>query len=183
MKRMISKMTAVCLLSGTLLFSSCIGSFGLFNHLLTWNKGVSDKFVNELVFLVLHVVPVYPIAYIADALVLNSVEFWSGENPMANVGDVKQVKGENGDYLVKTLENGYEITRKGETASMQLVFDQELNTWNVVAEGATTPLLHFNDDGTAAMYLPDGEAMNVTLDAQGVAAARVATADIYLAGR
>ena len=26
---------------------------------------------------------------------------------MANVGDVKKVKGENGDYLVKTLENGY----------------------------------------------------------------------------
>jgi hypothetical protein len=183
MKRMISKMTAVCLLSGTLLFSSCIGSFGLHSHLVEWNKGIGNKFVNELAYLVLNIVPVYPIAYLADALVLNSIEFWSGENPMANVGDVKQVKGENGNYLVKTLENGYEITREGETAAMQLVYDQELNTWNVVAEGTTTPVLHFNDDGTAAMYLSGGEAMNVTLDAQGVAAARVATSDIYTAAR
>ena len=32
-----------------------------------------------------------------------------------------------------------------------------------------------NDDGTAQMTLPNGEEMTVTLDAQGVAAARQAT--------
>ena len=30
---------------------------------------------------------------------------------MANVGDVKKVKGENGNYMVKTLENGYSIAQ------------------------------------------------------------------------
>ena len=34
---------------------------------------------------------------------------------------------------------------------------------------------HLNDDGTAQMTLPNGEEMTVTLDAQGVAAARQAT--------
>ena len=43
---------------------------------------------------------------------------------MANVGDVKKVKGENGNYMVKTLENGYSITKEGETASMDLILDQ-----------------------------------------------------------
>ena len=183
MKR--SKLTLVAVvLSGSLLFSSCVGSFGLFNRLSSWNQGVGTKFVNELVFLAFNIVPVYGVAYLADALVINSIEFWSGSNPMANVGDVKKVKGENGNYLVKTLENGYSITKEGETTAMELVYDKELNTWNVVAEGVSTELLQMNGDGTAQMYLPNGEAMNVTLDAQGVAAARQATMiNTYYAAR
>ena len=183
MKR--GKLTLVAVvLSGSLLFSSCVGSFGLFNRLSSWNQSVGNKFVNELVFLAFNIVPVYGVAYLADALVINSIEFWSGSNPMANVGDVKKVKGENGNYLVKTLENGYSITKEGETTAMELVYDKELNTWNVVAEGVSTELLQMNGDGTAQMYLPNGEAMNVTLDAQGVAAARQATMiNTYYAAR
>ena len=69
--------------SGTILFSSCVGSFGLFNRISSWNQSVGNKFVNELVFLALNIVPVYGVAYLADALVINSIEFWSGSNPMA----------------------------------------------------------------------------------------------------
>ena len=59
-----------------------------------------------------------------------------------------------------------------------------VSTWNVVAEGVSTELLQMNGDGTAQMYLPNGEAMNVTLDAQGVAAARQATMiNTYYAAR
>ena len=32
-------------------------------------------------------------------MLFRSIEFWSGSNPMANVGDVKKVKGENGNYV------------------------------------------------------------------------------------
>ena len=124
MKR--EKLTLVAvLLSGSLLFSSCVGSFGLFNRLSSWNQSIGSKFVNELVFLAFNIVPVYGVSYLADALVINSIEFWSGSNPMANVGDVKKVKGENGNYMVKTLENGYSITKEGETASMDLIFKVE----------------------------------------------------------
>ena len=65
-----SKLTLVAVvLSGSLLFSSCVGSFGLFNRLSSWNQGVGNKFVNELVFLAFNIVPVYGVAYLADALV------------------------------------------------------------------------------------------------------------------
>ena len=148
-----SKLTLVAVvLSGSLLFSSCVGSFGLFNRLSSWNQGVGNKFVNELVFLAFNIVPVYGVAYLADALVINSIEFWSGNNPLASIGDVKKVKGENGNYLVETLENGYSITKEGdETASMELIYDKDLNTWNVVADGVSTELLQMNNDGTAQM--------------------------------
>lgn len=177
-------MAATVLVCGSFLCSSCVGSFGLHSRLATWNQGISNKFVNELVYLACNIIPVYPVCYLADALVINSIEFWSGSNPMASIGDVKKVKGENGNYLVETIENGYSITKEGEEMSMQLIYDQEQNTWNVVADGVTSELLQMNEDGTAQMYLPNGEAMNVTLDAQGVATARLAVeGNLYYAAR
>ena len=81
-------------------------------------------------------------------------------------------------------ENGYSITKEGETASMELIYDKDLNTWNVVADGVSTELLQINNDGTAQMTLPNGEDLTVTLDAQGVSAARQATmVNTYYAAR
>ena len=184
MKKINLKMAATVMICGAFLLSSCAGSFGLHSKLVNWNQSIGNKFVNELVYLACNIIPVYGVCYLADAVVINSIEFWSGSNPMASVGDIKKVKGENGDYLVKTLENGYSITKEGENLSMELVYNKEANTWNVVADGVSTELLQMNNDGTAQMYLPNGEAMNVTLDAQGVATARqAAMVNTYYAAR
>lgn len=46
-----TKLTVLCaIMSGSLLFSSCIGSFGLWSKLKDWNQGLGNKFVNEIVF-------------------------------------------------------------------------------------------------------------------------------------
>lgn len=169
-----------CLLCSTVLFSSCVGSFGLFNRLSAWNKTVGTKFVNELVFVALNIVPVYPIAFLVDALVLNSIEFWSGSNPVDEIGAVKIIKGEQGDYRVETLENGYSISKVGESTSMELLHDKDANSWSVVVDGVSTELLTLNNDGTADMVLPNGSVMHVTLDAQGLMAARQAAVDYPL---
>ena len=42
------------LLSATLLTTSCVGSFGLFNKLASWNKeATGSKILNELIFIVI----------------------------------------------------------------------------------------------------------------------------------
>lgn len=180
-----NKAVLVCaMLSGSVLFSSCIGSFGLWNSLKDWNQGVSNKFVNELIFLAFHIVPIYEVAYLADVLVLNSIEFWSGSSPVASIGEVKTVQGENGEYLVKTNEDGYTISKKGEEKSVDLVYNKEKNTWNAVADGQSFELVKINEDGTATMNLQNGTSMTVVPDAQGVAAARVATGNsLFFAAR
>ncbi len=100
----------VCLMAGAMMTSSCIGSFPLFNKTLAWNKKLSNKFVNELVFIVGS--PVYALFGLADLLVLNSIEFWSGSSPLAKAGQVENVWGQDGkQYAVKTLKDGYEIGR------------------------------------------------------------------------
>lgn len=178
MKR--SKTLVVCaMLGGSIMFSSCIGSFGLWNNLKDWNQGVSNKFVNELIFVAFHIVPVYEIAYLADVLVLNSIEFWSGSNPTASIGEVKEVKGENGEYLVKTNTDGYTITKKGEEKSVDLVYNKDNNTWNAVADGQSFELVKMNEDGTATVSMQNGTSMTVTPDAQGVAAVRVQPEVLY----
>jgi len=183
MKKLNWKAAATLMVCGAFMFSSCIGSFALHNRLTNWNEGIGDKFVNEIVFLALNIVPVYGICYLADVLVINSIEFWSGSNPVASIGDVKTVKGENGNYLVTTLENGYSIAKEGEDASMNLIYDQDQNSWNVVSDGYSNELFRINENGCVEFGLPNGEAMTVTPDAQGVAQLRAATGGTYFAMR
>ncbi len=173
----------VFMLSGSILFSSCIGSFGLFNRMKNWNHTIGNKFVNELVFVALHIVPVYEVVYLADLLVINSIEFWSGKNPAMKEGEVKEIKGENGNYTLETIENGYSITKEGE-ATVELIYHKENSTWNIVTVDTSTELIRMNDDGTADLFLPGGDTMNITLDAQGIVAARqVAMCGRYFAAR
>ena len=70
------------LLALTLMFSGCYGPFRLTRKLHTWNGQVGEKWANEFVFLVLVWVPVYSLATLGDALIFNSVEFWTGDNPI-----------------------------------------------------------------------------------------------------
>ena len=83
MKRKYLTVAVVMALATSLLGTSCIGRFQLTNKLLSWNHQVGNKFVNELVFFAFWILPVYEVSALADLLVLNSIEFWSGSNPVA----------------------------------------------------------------------------------------------------
>lgn len=65
------------------LFCSCLGPNKLFNKLHDWNlEATENKWANEGIFVVLNIIPVYGVAYCVDIIVLNSIEWWSGKNPM-----------------------------------------------------------------------------------------------------
>lgn len=64
--------------------TSCYGPFKLTKKLHRWNGEVENKWAREGLFLVLVIVPVYPFAALGDAIIFNSIEFWSGENPIDN---------------------------------------------------------------------------------------------------
>ena len=89
------KVSAV-LLAATLLTSSCVGSFSLFNKLAGWNKeATGNKFLNELIFILIS--PAYAVCTVADVLVLNTIEFWTGSNPVAQrVGTTQEITGKDG---------------------------------------------------------------------------------------
>ena len=74
----------MALLCVGVLASGCYGPFNLTRRLHHWNGQAGSKWANEAVFLVFAVaVPaVYGFATLGDALVFNSIEFWTGNNPV-----------------------------------------------------------------------------------------------------
>lgn len=124
MRKTILSVAIVCLLGSTMLTTpSCIGSFSLSNRLLGWNNTLGNKFLNELVFFAFWVLPVYEVCGLADLLVLNSIEFWSGSNPMAK-GE-RTIEGNDGKYLVRCDGKGYDIVSCNDGNSVRLDFDAE----------------------------------------------------------
>ena len=160
------------LLAVTIVLSSCIGSFQLTNRIKDWNSNLGNKFVNELVFLACHIVPVYEICIFVDAVVLNSIDFWTGKQALANAGEKKIVKNSEGqDIEITALENGYNLT-DGVT-SMNLLFNAEEQIWSAEYNNQTTDLIKLVDENNAQLFLMDGNVMDITLDAEGMDMARM----------
>ena len=61
----------------------CMGTGGLGGKVKKFNLEVTEhRWGREAVFLGLHIIWVYRICTVLDLLVFNSIEFWSGENPI-----------------------------------------------------------------------------------------------------
>ncbi len=73
--------------------TACYGPFALTKKLHTWNGTLGNKWVNELVFFALFVIPAYGLCTLGDALIFNSIEFWTGSNPISD-GSLDKVKTE-----------------------------------------------------------------------------------------
>jgi len=162
------------LMAGTMAVSSCIGSFGLFNKVLDWNKqATGNKFLNWLIFIVIS--PAYVLCGVADMIVINSIEFWSGTNPLAeNIGKTENIMGSDGKlYAVTTLEDGYEV-KAPDGKIVNFKHNAEDDSWSMIQDGKTTKLLRIKDKETAEIYLKDGGRMDVSLDQQGMYNARMA---------
>ena len=85
--------------------SGCFGSFELTKKVYDYNRSIDgDKWVQWGAFLVLNIIPVYGVATWIDALFANSVEFWTGRNPIVASADGTQtVYGPNGEVASATV--------------------------------------------------------------------------------
>lgn len=97
--------------------SGCFGSFQLVRGLYGFNRDVSQSaLVQEIVFLALVILPVYSLAALGDALIFNTIEFWTGDNPVARRQIVLP------DGRLATLESDGDdvvVTTAGETLRLR----------------------------------------------------------------
>lgn len=172
MKKM-SLRAAVVLLAGSFLCSSCIGSFSLFNKYEKWQCNMtSNKYVNGIVGLILQPI-VGSVCLFVDAVVLNTIEFWTGSNPMA-LNKVQTVKGQDGRYYaVKTLKDGYEVKAPNGEITL-FTHDSKTESWSITQNGVTKEIIRFNADGTIQATLQSGEKMTVSNDEAGMMQVREA---------
>jgi len=93
--------------------TACIGSFALTSEVRKFNMQASpEPWPREGVFVLLYVVPVYPFAGAIDLLIVNSIEFWTGTNPISNkgaavtvaqAGDTHREVADDGTVVLSTL--------------------------------------------------------------------------------
>lgn len=171
------KKTTLVIMSALLVFTStlqsCIGSFSLTKKVYQFNKGVGDKWIQELVFLVFCAIPVYSISVFVDAVILNLIEFWTGSNPMSmNDGDIEiqYKKGIDGNtYKMTATKNKLHILQlegNGKGNEMAFVYNPENTTWSIEKDGIVTVIskINYNEFGVVenyTIYNPDGSAINV----------------------
>ena len=168
MKKRHLSVALICAVAASLSLSSCIGSFGLTKKVITWNNQVGNKFLNELVFIAFWVLPVYEVTSLADLLVLNSIEFWSGRNPMT--ASVKTVDTDHGRYLIACDGKGYTVTCQATGEQTRLAFYEDQQTWAVETEAGSFPFMTYVDDTHVRMITPSGSFDTFELSQQGVMA-------------
>jgi len=182
MKKTKLTVAIVCALMGSMMLPSCIGSFTLTNKLLSWNQQVGSKFVNELVFFAFWIVPVYEVSALADVIVLNSIEFWSGNNPVA-AGTTRTIEGNDGKYLVTVDKKGYTIKSENDGSEVRLNFNASDRSWAMqLPDGTEQTIFTFVDDTHIALPAPDGDTMTVEISEAGLYAySQVATGAMFAA--
>lgn len=144
MKKLIFTVSLAC----TLFMYSCIGSFGLTRKIYNWNQSMGDKWINEVVFFVLSF-DVYAISVFADAVLFNTIEFWTGNNPVASNTTV--IDTENGKYIVESNENGYTISNGEETVQLF----NENDVWFAAQGDNVVELFKYVDNDHVCLNLGD----------------------------
>lgn len=89
MNKLVGRMAAVMLLGCFVTISTaCYGPFNLTKNVYHWNskvKGsgqINDKWMREIVFFGMIIVPAYEFSALLDMFIFNSMHFWTGESPI-----------------------------------------------------------------------------------------------------
>lgn len=134
--------------------SGCFGPFNLTKNVYHWNNGikgsgeVNEKWMKEIVFFGMIVIPVYMFSALLDAFVFNAIQFWSGTNP------VKVTQGPDGlPETVRAGEATIQFSWSAERRSATLAYRRNgdlIKTVTVVAEGSAYRII---DEHTKASYV------------------------------
>ena len=160
--RILMIVTALALASFT---TGCFGKFALTRKLYSWNDDLGNKFVKTIVLWAFMIVPVYEIFGFADFIILNTVEFWTGSNPVA-------------DAKVKQLPDGsFEMERDG--VAMRLVPTGE-NRFDLFRDGKFIGTAAMTGDRGLVFTMANGNQV-VRLSPEDVKSTEVAAAKLQIA--
>lgn len=174
MKR-ITALVLACAIS-VLSLQGCYGKMALTRKVYALNGSVHDKFVRSLVTWAFIIVPVYGVSALVDFVLFNTIEFWSGKNPVAQ-GE-KDFRFASGDasYRVHAQKSGdrvnYQISYfEGSTYRNTLSVDWDLKTGSstgiLSGDGARTEFFAArNKDGIIVTKREGGNSQHPVLVAQ-----------------
>ena len=156
MKRIISLVLSIAIAMVSL--QGCYGKMALTRKIYQANGSVHDKYLRSLVSWVFIIVPVYGVSALADFILFNTIEFWSGTNPVAE-GEKSFRYTENGDgYRINARKSGNTVTYvvdryRGERHLDTLSIEWDTKSGNSTARlvdngGAVTRYVAVQDNGS-----------------------------------
>lgn len=159
MKRLLLVAMSALLAISTL--TGCYGKFALTRKVYELNGHVSDKFLRSGLTWVFIIVPVYWVAALVDFIAFNTIEFWSGKNPVASgEKDFQYVKGED-TFKVHATKSGnmvdYAIKHYNKTG----LIDTTLINWDIKTGKS---VVSTNEGGTARDYVVSKDADKFRID-------------------
>ena len=129
--------------------TGCFGEFGLTRKVYEFNQGVGGKFVNQIVFWAMCVIPVYEVAGMLDVIIFNTIEFWTGSNPVAMAPGETEVQYAtvDGHQFRMTAQQNYfsveELTANGYEMRNEFRFNKDANELSI-SNGSETQVYAVN---------------------------------------
>jgi hypothetical protein len=163
------KIVAGTVLAGFMtLNTACYGPFNLTKNVYHWNSGikgsgeVNDKWMKEFVFFGMIVVPVYMFSALLDAFIFNSIQFWSGDNPVkaTDAGGAGSIQVVHLGDLTVTMDEGKTGTtvtyeRNGIIERRATIVSSAAGYRLVDEGGATLAEAEYTADGTVTLLNRD----------------------------
>jgi hypothetical protein len=118
--------------------SGCLGRSALTTRALKFNLSTADgRWSREALFLGMWVTLVYPVCILADLFVLNSMEFWSGTNPVSDQSAMVDIPRAEVEKLGIHAVQEARIRRLDDTRAILLVefTNGDRASFDVVREG------------------------------------------------
>jgi hypothetical protein len=146
----------------------CYGSFALTKKVYNLNGSLGDKFMKSIVMWIFMILPVYEAAGFIDLTVLNTIEFWTGSNPMAMQDGIQNIKYASSDgktYKVVISKNNIEIEEcvgPDTGKSVNIGYSPNTGDWTMNDGNAETVLAKINQDNLRLFY-PNGTVKDIKL--------------------
>lgn len=175
MKRMMAVALAAILAFSTL--SGCYGKFNLTRKIYHANGEISDKFLRSGATWVMVIIPIYGVAALVDFVLFNTIEFWSGTNPVAlGEKDFQYAKGEE-NFRVHATKNGDTISYNIRHFNKEGLMDTTQINWNRNTGRST---ITTNANGEAKQFITSIDGNSYRVDQY--AGARIEKIIFYKAG-
>ncbi|NNN47168.1 DUF3332 family protein [Vibrio sp. 2-2(8)] len=178
MKRTISKVVALAVVSVAL--SGCVGSNAVTGYLMKFNiKAVDNRYARGGLNMLL--APVYGLTIAADYVIFNSLEFWTGSNPLTGAPHIFDIKTETYLDINHKLDPSLTEAPVGPITQNRIIQSGEMFQ---VDENTVQMGITYQTGETATLVgVREGDVVTYSIDGEVVAETSIDELAAYVAAR
>jgi len=173
MSRLGRRIVAATVLLGVMTMNTaCYGPFNLTKNVYHWNSNVkgsgqiNDKWMKEIVFFGMLIIPVYMFSALLDTFIFNSMHFWTGESPIkaSDIGSDGTKVTTLGEIIIRWTpsDDGATVTyERGGVVERHATIVASATGYRLIDEnGSLLSEAEYGTDGSVRLLNGDGRVLN-----------------------